>query len=789
MPKIGDPAPLGDLATLIEDLRDGLVLTGADGRALYANRAARAALGGTARGVNAALRGESGPLPERLDLEGLSLAVQWSEHAGGARLGLLRDVSDDLAERERREAEARLDPLTGLPNRATLSEALEHALAECGDLGADVGLLAIDLDEFKPVNDTLGHAVGDALLAGVAKRLLSAVREDDGVFRMGGDEFVVLVPCSAAGSGDAVAVTDAIARRIVDLVARAFLIDGQMINIGASIGVAVSEGTRDPVALLKRADVALYRAKHEGRGRHVHYAPGMDDAMRERRELEIEIRRGIALQQFELVYQPQFELETAKVTGFEALVRWRHPTKGQLGPGDFIVRAEESGLIVPLGEWIMRSACETAARWTEPVSVSVNVSPVQFAGGGLLATVRDALARSGLDPRRLVVEITESLLLRNDPDTLETLRELRAMGIRIAMDDFGTGTSSLSYLRTFPFDIVKVDQSFVRGDGDRERLGAIVRAVTSLGDQMGMKITAEGVETMEQFEAVLRDGCGTAQGFLIGRPMPEGDVASFFEEAGDICAAEVEPVAPIGVAPSPAGGPVVASEPEPEPAVMAKAEQTVESRPVVQPAPEAVAAEAPAGDGARGSGPASAPAPAATPAPASKKRAPGKPSTPRRKRRAVDAPPLDAPKPSGAPLYRLVYQSLCALHDTEASLQAEVEDILRVARDNNARLGVSGALMFNGVHYAQVLEGPRDVVERLFETIQLDSRHAEVTLLSFEPTDARLFDRWSMAHVSASGGRMAELAALTGFDREALSGDEMAARLHDILVKDAPVPA
>ena len=787
------------------------MLLEADGRARYANRAARRALGGSVRSIAETLG--DGPLPTEIEADGTAYALRWHPHDNGGRLGLLHergpDADGETGARDRLLAEARTDPLTGLPNRASFDEALAHALVECGDLGADVGLLLIDLDEFKPVNDTLGHAVGDALLKAVAKRLQSAVREGDGVFRLGGDEFAVLVPCADPGRGGAVDTADAIARRAVDLVSRAFLVEGQMVHVGASVGIAVSEGTRDGTVLSKRADVALYRAKHEGRGRHVHFAPGMDDAMRERRQLEIEMRRGLALQEFELVYQPQFDFDSATVTGFEALIRWRHPSRGLIGPGAFIELAEDTRLIVPMGEWVLRAACRAAAEWTHPVSVSVNVSPAQFAAGGLVETVRSALYRAGLPASRLVVEITESLLLRDDRGTLDTLHDLRALGVRIAMDDFGTGTSSLSYLRTFPFDIVKVDQSFVRGEGDQDRLAAIVRAVASLGDQMGMRVTAEGVETMDQLEAVMRDGCGAVQGYLIGRPMPEGDVAAFFRDASD--AFSDEPRAAVAY---PSGGTPTTDGAAPEKDAADRQEPenetgsriAVDAPAIVMPEPDAPAiqapiTEAPTEQAERSPIEAEAAPKArrksqrkarneteAKPLSGKRKAATPKAATRKRKTATTDVPNTSA-SPVARPLYRLVYQSLCALHDTEASLLAEVEDILAASRRNNERRGVSGALMFNGTHYAQVLEGTREAVEATFETIQLDPRHADVMLLSFEPVDARLFAHWSMAHVAPSGGRMAELAAITGFDAAALDGDAMARRLHDLLVEDASVAA
>ena len=693
--------------------------------------------------------------------------AHWAPHRAGWVVALA-DISAHADDRDRAETAARTDPLTGLANRAALRDDLTDRLRRAADEAADVAVLMIDLDRFKPVNDTLGHAVGDAVLRALAGRLRGAVRGGDGVFRLGGDEFAVVISDGDGGPSDIVGAADAMARRVVDLAGRSFLVEGQMARIGASVGVALSEGAVDPDSVLRRADIALYRAKEAGRSQHAHFEPSMDTALRERRDLELDLRRALALEQFELHYQPQFDLLNATVTGFEALIRWSRPAHGLVSPAAFIPVAEASGMIVPIGEWVLRAACREAAEWSAPLAVSVNASPAQFAAGDFVRTVRSALDRSGLDPRRLVIEITESTLLNEGAETMATLEGLRALGVRIAMDDFGTGCSSLSYLRSFPFDIVKVDQSFVRGSGERERREAIVRSVVALGREMGMEVTAEGVETMEQMEAIHRDGCAHAQGYLIGRPVPGSVARAMVEEmaapASTRLLREADEVLAAGT-----GGP--ASTPHAAPAE--RSAQPVKA--VVEADVEADVGTVVETDVKTGAMDVGEPAWAGSARPDGRER--------------VDAPPLEAapgPAPSKADreLYRLVYQSTCVLHETEASLLAEVDDILAVARHKNAALGITGALMFNGSHYAQVLEGERGAVERLFETINLDPRHADVALLSFEPVAERLFGNWSMAGVGARSGRMAELAELTGFDRDALEGDEMARRLHELLERD-----
>jgi diguanylate cyclase (GGDEF)-like protein len=436
---------------------------------------------------------------------------------GGSSIVLL-DVSDFV-----RDAQlAAHDPLTGLTNRASLNDRLGVLLARETLLDAPVAVLCVDLDRFKAVNDTLGHPIGDALLKKVAERLRTAAGDGNVVARLGGDEFAIVQIDAEQPQG-----AEALAARIVDLIGRTYIIAGHMVNIGASVGVALapSDGS-DADTLLKRADLALYCAKGDGRGVFRRFASEMDAGMNARRLLELDLRRALALKQFELVYQPQVQLEGGTIVGFEALLRWRSPARGLVPPAGFIPLAEEIGLIVPIGEWVLRTACHEAASWPKHVSIAVNLSPVQFRSGRLVKTVVSALAASGIDPTRLELEITEGALLENTEAVLQSLRALRTLGVRISMDDFGTGYSSLSYLQKFPFDKIKIDQSFIRGMEDNPDCGAIVRAVVGLGASLGMKTTAEGVETAEQLARIRAEGCNEVQGYLTGRPVSPQDAAA-----------------------------------------------------------------------------------------------------------------------------------------------------------------------------------------------------------------------------------------------------------------------
>jgi diguanylate cyclase (GGDEF)-like protein len=435
---------------------------------------------------------------------------------------------DDIT--ERRKVESRIahmashDALTDLPNRASLLDRLSQLRSDPGPEGANApeppkALLLLDLDRFKEVNDTLGHAAGDKLLRMVSERLRDLLGQEDFAARLGGDEFAILHP--AANADD----TAILARRIIEALVAPYDLEGHQANIGASIGIALApaDGT-DPEALLRCADLALYRAKGRGRGDFAFFESEMTAAAHNRRALELELREALILGQFEAHYQPQINVKTGLVSGAEALIRWRHPVRGLVAPSEFIPIAEEVGLIVPIGEWIMRQACRDAAGWREGMRVAVNLSAVQFRGGRLAEMVISALSAGGLTPGRLELEITESVLLEQTEVTLSTLHQLRSLGVRVSLDDFGTGYSSLSYLRSFPFDKIKIDRSFVREVTASADGAAIVRAIASLGASLGMETTAEGVETKEQLDLIRAEGCTEVQGFYFSPARPVGEL-------------------------------------------------------------------------------------------------------------------------------------------------------------------------------------------------------------------------------------------------------------------------
>ncbi|MBE7158781.1 MAG: EAL domain-containing protein, partial [Rhodospirillales bacterium] len=407
------------------------------------------------------------------------------------------------------------DALTGLPNRVLFNDRLQSALSQL-DRGRDFAVLCLDLDRFKAVNDTLGHPVGDALLRQVADRICACVREGDTVARLGGDEFAI-VALDANSNEHASRVAD----RIVHTLGEPFELDGHTVCIGCSVGIAMAPANGAYAdKLLQSADTALYRAKTEGRNTYRFFEASMDEQLQLRRELEVDMRRAIVAQEFELHYQPLVNIKTMQISGFEALMRWRHHERGMISPGDFIAVAEETGLIVTLGEIALMQACRDAVKWPDPIRVSVNLSPVQFKDKNLLTTVFRALSTSGLPPHRLELEVTESVLLHQTEATLAILETLRDRGVRLSMDDFGTGYSSLSYLSSFKFDKIKIDKSFVRDLCESDSSAAIVRAVTGLSGSLGVATTAEGVETQEQFQRLLSEGCTEVQGYLFGPPKP-----------------------------------------------------------------------------------------------------------------------------------------------------------------------------------------------------------------------------------------------------------------------------
>lgn len=431
-------------------------------------------------------------------------------------------ITTDLARsREHAQQLALHDTLTGLPNRGFLAERLEEDLALAGRQATGLAMLCLDLDRFKQVNDTLGHPVGDALLRAVADRLRTCVRRSDTVARLGGDEFAIIQSPLESREN-----TEALAGRIVALLSEPYDLGEHHLVIGVSVGVAIapSDSMRGEM-LLKMADVALYRAKSAGRGTARFFEPAMDEELQARRVLELHLRRAVVAGEFELHYQPLVNVQSGEIDAMEALVRWRHPERGLIRPDEFVPLAEETGLIVQIGAWVLRQACIDAATWPASIRVAVNISAAEFTGLGLIQSVKNALAEADLSPERLELEVTETTLLSDTEVGTTVLNGLRAMGVRIALDDFGTGYSSLNYIRSFPFDKIKIDRSFIQDIETSADCQAIVRAVTGIGEHLGIGTTAEGVETMSQFEHLRAQGCDQVQGYLFSRPVPAAEVA------------------------------------------------------------------------------------------------------------------------------------------------------------------------------------------------------------------------------------------------------------------------
>ncbi len=434
---------------------------------------------------------------------------------------------DDIT--ERRSIEARIahmahhDALTDLANRVLLRERMEEALKDL-EPSKSLAMICLDLDRFKAINDTLGHPIGDELLKAVAKRLRACTRDTDTIARLGGDEFAIL-QVSEDQPRDAIRL----AKRICQVISAPFQLQDHQVVVDTSVGISVAPADGDDSdQLLKNADLALYRAKSEGRGTYRLFETEMDERMKARRDLEIDLRRALANGEFELHYQPLVNLANNSISGFEALLRWHHPGRGTIPPREFIPIAEDIGVIVPLGEWVLRHACAEAATWPGDIKVAVNLSPVQFKSANLVQTVVSALANSGLAAHRLELEITESVLLHDNDMAIARLHQLRDLGVRISMDDFGTGYSSLSYLRSFPFDKIKIDRSFVSDLGNGDDALAIVRAVAGLASKLGIATTAEGVETEEQLERIRAEGCTEMQGYLFSPPRPARDITEMF---------------------------------------------------------------------------------------------------------------------------------------------------------------------------------------------------------------------------------------------------------------------
>jgi diguanylate cyclase (GGDEF)-like protein len=448
--------------------------------------------------------------------DGRTISVRLHPIADGGWVTTHEDISD------RRDAERRIahmvrhDTLTDLPNRVLLRERLSEALAESAPK-RHVAVLYLDVDQFKAVNDDFGHTAGDDLLKALAARLTACVDEEATVARIGGDEFAIVRTNVSTGGSEAAAL----AARICEATRLPFQLQSKDVTIETSIGISVSaNAAADPGELIKNAELALQRSKAEGHGLVRFFEPEMDERMKARRSLEAAIRNALSTGEFRLHYQPVVNLADGRITGCEALIRWHHPERGEVSPADFVPIAEEMGLIVPLGEWVLRQACSDARNWPHDVRVAVNLSPIQLLNPRLVPVVLNALAAAGLPASRLEIEITETALMQNTETTLSALHRLHNLGIRISMDDFGTGYSSLSNLRSFPFDKIKIDRSFIIGLPDREDSVAIVRAVASLATSLNMITTAEGVETAAQMERVRKLGCTEMQGFFFSRARP-----------------------------------------------------------------------------------------------------------------------------------------------------------------------------------------------------------------------------------------------------------------------------
>lgn len=537
------------LDTALENMSQGLCMFEADGRATLFNGRYAKMMGMTAASLrrlslldllkHRQASGEFVGDPEEFFtsvIEGMRLGtsrVRLIESASGCTLRIAEQpmqgggwvaTLEDITEWKKAQAQithmALHDALTDLPNRRLFREQLENALGRM-TRSEKVAVLCVDLDRFKDVNDSLGHPIGDNLLKEVAQRLRKCVRSGDTVARLGGDEFAIVQVSSEPLASEA----SSLAGRIVEVVGAPYDIQGHQIIIGTSIGISVApDDASDADQLLTNADLALYRAKGEGRGTYRFFEAGMDARAQARRELELDLRAALLRNEFEVHYQPITDIKAGRIVCFEALVRWIHPLRGLIPPADFISLAEDTGLIVDIGNLVLRTACVDAARWPQDICLAVNLSPAQFKNRNLVISVIAALSASGLKANRLELEITESVLLLDGEATLATLHKLRDFGVRISMDDFGTGYSSLSYLRSFPFDKIKIDRSFVHDLTTRADAMAIVRAVTGIGKSLGISTTAEGVETDEQLALLRSEGCDEAQGFLFSKPRPAAEI-------------------------------------------------------------------------------------------------------------------------------------------------------------------------------------------------------------------------------------------------------------------------
>ena len=437
--------------------------------------------------------------------------------------GVCSDITIQKKSEERVRFLAHNDALTGLVNRTQFTDQLNSRVSRLERYGTPFSVLYIDLDSFKIVNDSKGHPAGDKLLANVGERLRKEVREGDVLARIGGDEFAIIMDERTTDNGEAI-----LSERIIESLSSPFKIEGEMVSIGASIGIAKAplNGTR-PDQILRNADLALYRAKEAGKGVFQFFKTEMDSKARERRTLEFELREALDGGEFELHYQPLLDAGNKSPTGFEALIRWNHPIRGMVSPAEFIPLAEKTGLIVSIGKWVINEACSTAASWPDNCTIAVNLSAHQFEGKEIIQTVKNALQDSGLDASRLELEVTESLLIEHPEEVIETLMELKDLGVAIAMDDFGTGYSSLSYLMKFPFDKMKIDRSFVVALETDVAARDILKTIAALGDSLNMKITVEGVETAEQVNFLSNMSCDQLQGFYFAKPLKKEAIAGY----------------------------------------------------------------------------------------------------------------------------------------------------------------------------------------------------------------------------------------------------------------------
>lgn len=505
------PAPLREAGTPLADIIDHRI---SNGSFLSGNAAAEK------NGYMAASRSRE-PWVKTLDLQdGRTIHVTHTPLAHGLTL----TTHDDITERRRLEHRishlAHHDALTGLANRHGFQNAIEQAMHSFDGSDCAIAIHFLDLDNFKKVNDTLGHPVGDRLLQAVAQRLQACVRSGDLVARLGGDEFAVIQAINGQPQ-----VVEHLAQRLIAELSKPLQCDEHWLAAGASVGIVIAprDGS-DASTLMKRADLSLYKAKADGRGLYRVFEPAMDTEMQARRKLEHELREALTLGQFVLHYQPIIRTDDQHVTSFETLIRWQHPERGLVGPGEFIPVAEEIGLMNQIGKWVLRQACQDAARWPAHTKVAVNVSAAQFREGSLELEVVVALTAAGIPAHRLELEITESILLEDTDSIVAILQRLRSAGVRIVMDDFGTGYSSLSYLSKFPFDKIKIDRSFIRNiDHDSGAL-AIVRTIIGLGKSLKVAVTVEGVETVEQCYQLMAEGCTELQGYLFSRPVPAAEI-------------------------------------------------------------------------------------------------------------------------------------------------------------------------------------------------------------------------------------------------------------------------